>query len=91
MLVGIYWVVPESVRWLTGAGRLDEAEKIIENASKANGIENPLHGHKFMIRALGNSESNNHKTAEAKATILDLFRPPKMALRALNMCFQVPQ
>ena len=42
-LLWLYWVVPESVDWLIGAGRLEEAKAIIENAAKANGREAPVH------------------------------------------------
>ena len=86
----MYWVVPESVRWLIGAGRLEEAKAIIENAAKANGREAPVH--LFKSAAIVSSDLENSKHAEApevKATVLDLFRPTKMALRTINMCFQV--
>eukprot|EP00090_Calanus_glacialis_P003552 TRINITY_DN1261_c0_g1_i5.p1 TRINITY_DN1261_c0_g1~~TRINITY_DN1261_c0_g1_i5.p1 ORF type:complete len:603 (-),score=150.76 TRINITY_DN1261_c0_g1_i5:95-1903(-) len=89
LLLGLYWVVPESVRWLIGAGRLEEAKAIIENAAKANGREVPVH--LFKTATIASSELENVKHAEApevKATVLDLFRPTKMALRTINMCFQ---
>ena len=92
MLLGLYWIVPESVRWLIGAGRLEEAQKIIENAAKANGRETPVH--LFKAAALTENDLENRKHAnfpEVKATVLDLFRPTKMALRTINMCFQVLQ
>ena len=90
VLLGLYWVVPESVRWLIGAGRLEEAKAIIENAAKANGREAPVH--LFKTATIVSSDLENSKHAEApevKVTVLDLFRPTKMALRTINMCFQV--
>ena len=90
MLLGLYWVVPESVRWLIGAGRLEEAEKIIENAAKANGRETPVHLFKTAKLASHDLEITA-ESLEVKATVLDLFRPTKMALRTINMCFQVNQ
>ena len=90
MLLGLYWVVPESVRWLIGAGRLEEAEKIIENAAKANGRETPVHLFKTATLDSHNLENTKHaESPEVKVTVLDLFRPTKMALRTINMCFQV--
>ena len=90
MLLGLYWVVPESVRWLIGAGRLEEAKAIIENAAKANGREAPVHLFKPATKVSSDLENTKHAEApEVKATVLDLFRPTKMALRTINMCFQV--
>ena len=90
VLLGLYWVVPESVRWLIGAGRLEEAKVIIENAAKANGRETPVHLFKTATVAARNVENTKHsETPEVRATVLDLFRPTKMALRTINMCFQV--
>ena len=92
VLLGLYWVVPESVRWLIGAGRLEEAKAIIEIAAKANGREAPVH--LFKTAALVSSDLENTKydeTPEVKTTVLDLFRPTKMALRTINMCFQVQE
>ena len=77
-------MVPESVRWLIGAGRIEEATDIIANAAKVNERESPAHLFKASMTA-----PKSHESTEVKASILDLFRPPKMALRALNMCFQV--
>ena len=89
-LLGLYWIVPESVRWLIGVGRLEEAKKIIENAAKANGRETPVHLFKAATIASYDSEITNHaESSEVKTTLLDLFRPSKMALRTINMCFQV--
>jgi len=88
-LIGLYWVVPESVRWLIGQGRLEEAQAIIENASKANGRDTPVHLFKSATIAASDLENTKHVEApEAKVTVLDLFRPTKMALRTINMCFQ---
>ena len=77
-------MVPESVRWLIGAGRIEEATYIIANAAKVNERESPAHLFKASMTA-----PKSHQSTGVKASILDLFRPPKMALRALNMCFQV--
>ena len=38
-LTGIYWVVPESVRWLIANGRIREANEIIILASSANKLQ----------------------------------------------------
>ena len=89
-MLGLYFVVPESVRWLIGAGRLEEAKEIIREAARANGREVPEHLLKAADLYSANEDANKTKEASSKrATILDLFRPRKMALRTVNMCFQV--
>jgi hypothetical protein len=51
VLLGLYWLVPESPRWLIGSGRLEEAKQIIEKAAKANGRETPTHLFKITNKA----------------------------------------
>eukprot|EP00090_Calanus_glacialis_P039501 TRINITY_DN68771_c0_g1_i1.p1 TRINITY_DN68771_c0_g1~~TRINITY_DN68771_c0_g1_i1.p1 ORF type:complete len:611 (-),score=103.55 TRINITY_DN68771_c0_g1_i1:27-1859(-) len=88
-LLGLYFVVPESVRWLIGAGKIEEAKKIIRDAARVNGKEVPEHLLKAADLYSAKVEANKALAASAKkATILDLFRPKKMALRSINMCFQ---
>ena len=85
MLIGLYWLVPESVRWLIGAGKIKEAKKIIEKVSQGNGRQVPVH----LFEKSSNDDSGLETIKHGEATVLDLFRPTKMALRTLNMCFQV--
>merc|ERR1719334_1604982 len=89
-LLGLYFIIPESVRWLIGAGKIEEAKKIIRNAARVN--EKPAPEHLLKAADLFSSkteEENVAVTAAAKsATVLDLFRPAKMAVRTTNMCFQ---
>jgi len=93
-LMGLYFTVPESVRWLIGQGRVEDAKKIIREASKVNKKECPEHLFKQEYSNNSNGIENGLKIKTEddeklrKVTILDLFRPRKMALRTLNMTFQ---
>merc|ERR1719431_1478914 len=88
VLLSLYWLVPESPRWLIGAGKLEEAKTIIRKAASVNGREVPEH---LLKEADMVDTTENVKEVEQevnKTTVLDLFRPNKMAVRTLNMCFQ---
>ena len=40
-IIGIYFTVPESVRWLLAHGKTDEAKDVIISATKTNKIQVP--------------------------------------------------
>ena len=40
LLLLLYFVLPESPRWLIATGRYKEAKKTIEKAAKMNGVKN---------------------------------------------------
>ena len=93
LLVALYWVVPESVRWLLSHGRVEEAREIIERAARENNKKVPVH----LMRPSDMSEieldsnKDNRDAASAQATVMDLFRTRVILFRTLNMCYQVQQ
>ena len=93
LLVGLYWVVPESVRWLLSHGRVEEAKEIIERAARENNKKVPVH--LMMTSDMSeielDSNKDNRDAAAAQVTVMDLFRPRVILFRTLNMCYQVQQ
>lgn len=86
VLLGLYWLVPESTRWLIGQGRLEEAKKNIERAARENKRKVPYH----LLKTAEMSEVDlgHDDPPKPKVTVLDLFRPRVILFRTLNMCFQ---
>uniref|UniRef100_A0A8D0DXA4 Solute carrier family 22 member 4 n=1 Tax=Salvator merianae TaxID=96440 RepID=A0A8D0DXA4_SALMN len=66
-------LIPESPRWLISQGRVKEAETIIRNAAKRNGIPCP----EILLDAV---EVEDLKTKHQQGIILDLFRTPNIAV-----------
>ena len=91
VLLVLWFLIPESPRWLIASGRHDQAVKVIEKMAKANGktvpnevLNPPAPNDKMLMEASGQAVM-----PEKKPTVLDLFKKKKMALRSLNMFFQV--
>ena len=86
-LAALYWIAPESVRWLLAKGKVEEAAKIAKSIAKQNGKEFPEH----IFKNLEMKASNETDATELKATsasVLDIFRSKKMFIRILNMSYQ---
>ena len=82
--------MPESVRWLLSNGRIEEAKKVIELAAKTNRKQIPHHLLKEAdLSEIDLNKDEKVKSSEKKITVLDLFRPRKILIRTVNMCFQV--
>ena len=101
--MGLWWAVPESVRWLVGVGRIKEASTIVRftflcilhsqfivnrSAAKSNGRDVPEHLLKAADLAVKEELEAEKEKGQSGASFLDLFRPTKIAVRTLNMCFQ---
>ena len=76
ILIGLYFV-PESVRWLTVHGKIDESIKILERIAKINGKCLPSDTRDILQRIL-DKKMKMREAAGRKASFLDLFRRSDM-------------
>ena len=85
-MTGIYWVVPESVRWLLANGRVEEAKRIIERAEKENKQLLPTQLLDELDKSISQPSETKHQET---ASMMDVLRNPRILLRTVNMCYQV--
>ncbi|XP_040573548.1 organic cation transporter protein [Lepeophtheirus salmonis] len=85
-LLGLWFIIPESPRWLLSVGREKEAGSIISSAIKENGknIDVDL--------LISQNQKDLHNSPSDKKTqggsFMDMFTPVPMLLRSLNMFYQ---
>ncbi|XP_046616201.1 uncharacterized protein LOC124303246 [Neodiprion virginianus] len=84
VFLGSIWYIPESARWLITKGRLDEAKKILREASVENKVE-------LTRDALDNLLKTDNEISETriieKTSIYDLLRYPIIRKRSLILFF----
>ncbi|XP_071746425.1 organic cation transporter protein isoform X2 [Lepeophtheirus salmonis] len=85
-LLGLWFIIPESPRWLLSVGREKEAGSIISSAIKENGKNMDVdllmsQNQKALQNSPGDIESQG-------GSFMDMFTPVPMLLRSLNMFYQ---
>uniref|UniRef100_A0A3P8ZQ43 Major facilitator superfamily (MFS) profile domain-containing protein n=1 Tax=Esox lucius TaxID=8010 RepID=A0A3P8ZQ43_ESOLU len=74
--IPLWWVIPESPRWLLSQGRVEEAELVIKNAAKMNRVPAP----EVIFRADECTELTPRSRGEVQqvCSFLDLFQTADM-------------
>ncbi|XP_071449649.1 organic cation transporter protein-like [Hetaerina americana] len=86
LLLSLWWIIPESPRWLLAMGRIEEVLVILKEATDANGRSPPLPADKFLAQANAQSPSSDDKAPVEEAPklgFLDLFRTPNIRKNSL--------
>ncbi|CAL8294819.1 unnamed protein product [Lota lota] len=77
VLLAVYWLLPESARWLSTQGRVKEARKEVLRAARVNG--------RTISEAL--EADLETKNVSKTASLLDMFRVSYLRKRVLIMSF----
>lgn len=77
LLLGLWWFIPESPRWLLARGRDAEAEDIIRHAAKVNGVKMP---EKIF-------DTKTFDEAERQEKLSHAFTSPRFMFRLVILCY----
>ncbi|XP_014204218.1 organic cation transporter protein-like [Copidosoma floridanum] len=85
VLLGYWWVVPESPRWLIAMGKQRAACKVIRKAAKINKLgEQDV---QEIVRKHCLHQNSKRTETDGRASFMDLFRTPNMRVKSLSIFF----
>ncbi|KAL0133300.1 hypothetical protein PUN28_000805 [Cardiocondyla obscurior] len=82
ILLGHWWLMDESPRWLWAHGRAAEAIVIVQKGLKVNGSDVNVDAARLISKSKVQSETKEDKSYGA----LDLFKTPNLRKKSLNIC-----
>lgn len=82
VLLGHWWLMDESPRWLWAHGRAAEAIIIVQGGLKVNGSNVNVDAARLISRSKVQQETKEEKSHGT----LDLFRTPNLRKKSLNIC-----
>ena len=75
----MYWMLPESPRWLLSVGKIQEAEEIVRAGARYNNIRLPQDFHLRPVQA--------PECGVKRRTVLDLFRYENMRIKTVILYY----
>ncbi|XP_032431458.1 solute carrier family 22 member 5-like isoform X2 [Xiphophorus hellerii] len=77
--IPLWWLLPESPRWLLSRGRVKEAEAVIRKAARWNKVQTPT--------VIFETDSVNETKSDKKpSSVLDLFRNSSIRIITVILC-----
>lgn len=88
-LLVVYWISPESVRWLLARGKFMEAKRIVKMIANQNGAEFPEQVFKKLEgKAIEERGNEKIKQGPKSTSVRNILKSSEMCFRVLNMSFQ---
>ncbi|GFS59393.1 organic cation transporter protein, partial [Trichonephila inaurata madagascariensis] len=86
LFISVFWVIPESPRWLLIRGEKEVFRRVVLKASKKNGIPADYVDAE-MEKLIVKSEDMRITSSESTATVFDLFKTPNLRKNTLILFY----